>query len=157
MCRLSPTPVRAVRSWAVPWAAPADTSVESSPGPVCHGTSSKPTRSRARGMYNSSSMWTCFRCAVHLTLPLWRRRAWKCATETFLCWVPIVRGLIWQVTRRCKLSTDGHGSRGPSDLPETGASRRSLSLIFLRRTIQVSDWVGIWRSMKCLSVLVFVS
>jgi len=40
--------VRAVRSWAVPWASPADTIVESSPGPVSRGTWSKPTRSRAR-------------------------------------------------------------------------------------------------------------
>jgi hypothetical protein len=55
------------------------------------------------------------------------------ATETFLCWVPIVRGLIWLVTRRCKLSTDGCGSRGPSDFPETGADRGTLSLTFLGR------------------------
>src|SRR6266851_9284490 len=72
-------------------------------------------------------MWTCFRSVDRLTLPLWRRRAWKCATVTFLCWVPIVRGLIWLVTRRCKLSTDGCGSRGPSDFPETGADRRTVS------------------------------
>src|SRR6266851_1699671 len=78
-------------------------------------------------------MWTCFRSVDRLTLPLWRRRAWKCATEAFLCWVPIVRGLIWLVTRRCKLSTDGCGSRGPSGFPETGTDRRTLSLIFLGR------------------------
>jgi len=56
-----------------------------------------------------------------------------------LCWVPIVRGLIWLVTRRCKLSKDGCGSRGPKDFLETGADRRTLSLIFLGR---MRSWIG---------------
>jgi hypothetical protein len=49
--------------------------------------------------------------------------------------------LIRLVMRRCKLSTDGCGSRGPSDFPETGADRSTLSLIFLgTMRLSIGEW-----------------